>query len=104
MELGETLAQACLRELVEETGLKAEVVRLIGVYSDTAGSLHYAQGKEWHTVRVSLLCRAVGGELRPSPETSELGYFPVDSLPSMITDHPRRIRDARLGLQEAVIA
>jgi ADP-ribose pyrophosphatase YjhB (NUDIX family) len=104
VELGETLAQACLRELAEETGLRAEVVRLVGVYSDTAGSLHLAQGKEWHTVRVSFLCRAVSGELRPSSETSELRYFAVDSLPPMITDHPRRVRDAVEGIPEAVIA
>ncbi len=104
MELGETVAQAGLRELEEETGLQAEVVRLVGIYSDTDGSLHYAQGREWHTVRVSLLCRATGGELRLSGETSELKYFPVDSLPSMITDHPRRIMDALEGLSEAVIA
>ena len=104
VELGETLAQACLRELAEETGLRAEVVRLVGVYSDTVGSLHFAQGKEWHTVRVSFLCRALSGELRSSSETSELSYFAVDSLPPMITDHPRRVRDAVEGKPEAVIA
>jgi ADP-ribose pyrophosphatase YjhB (NUDIX family) len=104
VELGETLAQACERELWEETGLNAEVVRLIGVYSDTAGSLHIAQGKEWHTVRVSFLCRVTGGELRLSGETNELKYYPVDSLPPMITDHPKRILDALEGLPEAVIA
>jgi len=42
VDLGETLAQACLRELFEETGLKADVERLVGVYSDTKGSLHIA--------------------------------------------------------------
>ncbi len=104
MELGETLTQACLRELQEETGLEAEVVRLMGVYSDTAGSLHFAQGREWHTVRVSFLCRATGGELRLSEETSELKYFSVAELPSMITDHPRRVLDAVEGLPGAVIA
>lgn len=104
VELEETLAQACARELREETGLEAEVVRLVGVYSDTVGSLHFAQGKEWHTVRVSFLCRLVGGELRLSEETNELKYFPVDSLPPMITDHPKRVLDALEGLPEAVIA
>ncbi len=63
VDLGETLAQACLRELYEETGLRAEVVRLIGIYSDTKGSLHIAQGPEWHTVRVSFLCRIIDGSL-----------------------------------------
>src|SRR5690242_5118186 len=75
VDLGETLAQACERELFEETGLKAEVVRLVGIYSDTKGSLHIAQGPEWHTVRVTFLCKVTGGTVRPSEETSEIKYF-----------------------------
>ena len=104
VDLGETLAQACLRELFEETGLKAEVVRLVGVYSDTKGSLHIAQGPEWHTVRATFLCKATGGSLRPSEETSEIKYFDPGQLPPLITDHARRIQDARANKPEAVIA
>ncbi len=104
MDLGETLSEACVRELYEETGLKAETVRLIGIYSDTKGSLHIAQGLEWHTVRVSILCRVTGGDLRPSEETSEIRYFNVGQLPPLITDHARRIQDAFQAKSEAVIA
>ena len=34
VEVGETTEQAVARELLEETGLVAEMVKLIGVYSD----------------------------------------------------------------------
>lgn len=104
VDLGETLAQACARELYEETGLTAEVVRLVGVYSDTQGSLHIAQGPEWHTVRVSFLCKVTGGSLTPSEETSEIRYFNVRQLPPLITDHARRIQDAYEDKKEGVIA
>lgn len=104
VDLGEPLKEACLRELYEETGLKAEVVKLVGIYSDTKGSLHIAQGPEWHTVRVSFLCKVTGGELRPSEETSEIRYFNVGQLPPLITDHTRRIQDALENRPEAVIA
>lgn len=104
VDLGETLAQACLRELYEETGLRAEVLRLVGVYSDTKGSLHFTQGPEWHTVRVSFLCKVSGGEIRPSEETSEIRYFDVRGLPPLITDHARRIRDAHENRAEVVFA
>jgi ADP-ribose pyrophosphatase YjhB (NUDIX family) len=104
VDLGETLAQACARELYEETGLRAEVVRLVGVYSDTKGSLHIAQGVEWHTVRVSFLCKLTGGNLQASEETSEIRYFDVKDLPPLITDHARRIQDALKNTAEAVIA
>ncbi len=104
VDLGETLAHACLRELKEETGLKGELVRLIGIYSDKEGSLHIAQGPEWHTVRVSFLCRVTGGSLTPSEETSEIKYFNVRQLPPLITDHAKRIKDAFEDKQESVIA
>ena len=39
VDLGETLAQACLREFYEETGLRGEVLRLVGIYSDPGNSL-----------------------------------------------------------------
>ena len=104
VDLGETLAQACERELFEETGLKAEVVKLIGIYSATQGSLHIAQGPEWHTVRVSFLCKVTGGQIKPSEETSEIRYFDVGQLPPLITDHARRIKDACENKPEAVVA
>lgn len=104
VDLGETLAQACLREFYEETGLRAEVVRLMGIYSDTKGSLHIAQGPEWHTVRVSFLCKVTGGSIQPNEETSEIRYFDVKKLPPLITDHARRIQDALENKSEAVIA
>jgi len=103
VDLGETLIQACLRELAEETGLKGEVVRLVGIYSDPKNSLHIAQGPEWHTVRVSFLCKITGGTIRPSEETSEIQYFDVHQLPAMITDHAQRVRDAYLDRAAAFI-
>ncbi len=103
VDLGETLAQACLRELYEETGLRGEVIRLVGIYSDPQNSLHIAQGSEWHTVRVSFLCKVVGGTMTASEETSEIKYFEMDHLPTLITDHAQRIRDAFRGGSEAVI-
>jgi len=103
VDMGETLAQACLRELQEETGLRGEVIRLVGVYSDPRNSLHIAQGLEWHTIRVSFLCKVVGGTMTTSEETSEIKYFDVGGLPPLITDHAQRIRDAFQGGNEAVI-
>lgn len=103
VDLGETLGTACLRELFEETGLRGEVVRLIGIYSDPQNSLHIAQGPEWHTIRVSFLCKIIGGTMTPSEETSEIKYFAVTQLPALITDHVQRIRDAYAGHPGAVI-
>lgn len=104
VDLGETLETAVLRELFEETGLKARVLRLVGIYSDPKGSLHIAQGPEWHTVRVSFLCEVTGGTITPSEETSEIRYFHPDRLPPMITDHAKRVKDAMRGDGEALVS
>lgn len=103
VDLGETLEKACLRELFEETGLRARVIRLIGIYSDPENSLHITQGPEWHTVRVSFLCDVVGGTITTSSETSEIRYFDLDQLPALITDHARRIQDAMAPLGPVVV-
>ena len=88
---------------MEETGLQTEVVKLVGVYSDPQNSLHIAQGPEWHTVRVSFLCKVTGGTIKPSEETSEIKYFDPKRLPTLITDHARRIQDALSNRSEAII-
>ena len=103
VDLGETLVQACIRELFEETGLKGEVMSLVGIYSDPKNSLHIAQGPEWHTIRASFLCKIIGGEITSSEETSEIRYFDIHQLPQLITDHAQRIRDAYSGYPAAVI-
>jgi ADP-ribose pyrophosphatase YjhB (NUDIX family) len=103
MDLGESLAQACVRELLEETGLRVEVLKLVGIYSDTQNSLHIAQGPEWHTVRVSFLCKVTSGTIKPSEETSEIQYFDPKKLPPLITDHARRIEDALADRPQAMM-
>ncbi|MFY8273448.1 NUDIX hydrolase [Pseudoalteromonas sp. SSDWG2] len=42
LEHGETIIQACIRELQEETGLSAQLLGLVGIYS-----LHAANGKHY---------------------------------------------------------
>jgi ADP-ribose pyrophosphatase YjhB (NUDIX family) len=103
VDLGETLVQACLRELFEETGLEGDVIRLVGIYSDPKNSLHIAQGAEWHTIRVSFLCKITGGTITSSEETSEIRYFDVNQLPPLITDHAQRVWDAYSDYPAAVI-
>src|SRR5262245_58079426 len=44
VEFGETITHAALREIKEETGAKADIVRLIGLYSSPASqTYHYEE-------------------------------------------------------------
>lgn len=54
VEIGETVEAACRRELLEETGVRAGPLRLIGVYSDPG------RDPRGHTVAVAYLTEIEG--------------------------------------------
>ena len=96
VEIGESVRDAVVREVREETGLIVAVRRLIGVYSAPALQLvRYPDGNVWHYVSVSFECAVRSGSLQTCDETLTLEYFPLRRLPPTLLDHHRvRIRDA----------
>jgi 8-oxo-dGTP pyrophosphatase MutT (NUDIX family) len=105
LEAGESVEEACLREVWEETGLRARVTRLIGVYSDPDQLVIYSDGNKAFFVVLSFEVEVIGGELGLSDETTEAGYFSLaemDSMP-MHGRHKHRVMDALLGQAEALI-
>lgn len=87
-EIGQTPAEAALRELWEEAGLRGEVTRLLGLFDGRLWGTHSTV----HLVHVAFLveCR----ELEPSPgvEMTAAGFFAEDGLPSPLqAGHDQRI-------------
>ena len=97
VEIGESVADAVAREVLEETGLTVRVRRLVGVYSDpTLQVVRYPDGNVWHYVNVCFECTVKSGELTTCDETLALEYFPLRRLPgTLLPNHRIRIRDAR---------
>jgi 8-oxo-dGTP pyrophosphatase MutT (NUDIX family) len=96
VEIGESVHDAVIREVREETGLRVTVRRLVGVYSDPALQVvRYPDGNVWHYVNVCFECVAQGGELTTSDETLALKYMSPARLPAtLLPNHRIRIRDA----------
>ncbi len=100
VEPGESIEQAVVREVREETGLHVRVERLIGVYSDPASqTFAYPDGRVVQFVTSTCLCRPVGGSLRADGrEALEVGFFPPEALPApLLPMHPRWLEDALRG-------
>jgi ADP-ribose pyrophosphatase YjhB (NUDIX family) len=98
MESGESAAEACEREVLEETGLTVHVKRLIGVYSDPNQLVIYPDGNKAQFVILNFETQIISGELGLSNETTDFGYFSpaeMESMP-MHGNHKSRVEDAML--------
>jgi 8-oxo-dGTP diphosphatase len=93
VEVGETVETACRRELAEETGIAAEPVELVGVYSDPE------RDPRGHVVSTPFLVEPTPAaeDLEPTggDDAAEAGWSPVDDPPAMAFDHDRILADAR---------
>lgn len=93
IDLGESVAQAAIRETKEETGIDVEITGLTGIYSDPKHVIHYTRN---HEVRqefsIVLRGRAVGGELRKSKESSEVVWVSRVSVFTLQMDRSMYLR------------
>jgi 8-oxo-dGTP pyrophosphatase MutT (NUDIX family) len=105
MESGESTAEACEREVWEETGLKVRATRLIGVYSNPDQLVIYADGNKAFFVVMSFEAEIIEGELGLSNETIAFGYYSLQEMESMPMhgQHKQRVEDALLNQQAALM-
>jgi ADP-ribose pyrophosphatase YjhB (NUDIX family) len=79
-DIGYSASEVAVKEVLEETGIEAEPVRLIAVFDSARLRGPGAPGYSWYSVIFHL--RAVGGTLQPHPaETRGAGWFARDNLP-----------------------
>ena len=105
MESGESAAEACEREVFEETGLKVRVKHLVGVYSNPDQLVIYPDGNKVHIVVIGFEAEIIGGKLGLSNETTDVGFFSVAEMESMSMhgQHEERVKDALSNHLEALI-
>jgi ADP-ribose pyrophosphatase YjhB (NUDIX family) len=92
LELGETLSQAVVRELKEETGIDVEVTGLIGVYSNPQHVIAYDDGEVRQEFSICFRAKPVGGQLRTSSESKEVLWVERDELERLNIHPSTRLR------------
>ena len=87
VEVGETVEEAAVREVAEETGLAVELAHLVGVYSDPN------RDPRGHNVSVAFLARVLSGELVAATDAAEVSVLDPGSV-DLAFDHRRIVDDA----------
>lgn len=86
MELGETIEETVCREVLEETGLKVEELKLFNIYSGKSQHHIYPNGDEVYFVNIMFKTNKYTGKLEiKDNESKELKFFPINEVPKDIT-------------------
>ena len=86
-EINESPPQTVIREVYEETGLLVEAESLVDVY-------FFADDPRGNGILIAYRCRAVGGELKETPEGVQPTFFAVGDIPENLAGggHDQAIR------------
>ena len=93
IDLGESVAQAAVRETSEESGIECEITGIVGIYSDPKHVLLYtSNGEVRQEFSIVLTARPLSGRPTPSNESSEVRWVPVSEIRDYTMDRSMRIR------------
>jgi ADP-ribose pyrophosphatase YjhB (NUDIX family) len=93
IDLGESVAQAAVRETLEETGIECAITGLVGIYSDPRHVILYTSNEEARQeFSIVLTARPLGGQPTQSSESSEVCWVPESELPGHTMDRSMRTR------------
>jgi ADP-ribose pyrophosphatase YjhB (NUDIX family) len=93
IDLGESMAQAAVRETEEETGIECRITGIVGIYTDPKHVILYtSNGEVRQEFSILLTAVATGGEPTPSSESSEVRWVPRGELAGYQVDRSMRLR------------
>lgn len=87
-DVGDEPSGAAERETWEEAGFRVKARKVIGVYdANRSGPLEV-----FHAFKIVFLCDLVGGEARPSSETSEVAFWRLEEISPLLGGERTRLR------------
>ena len=93
VEIGETVEDACRRELMEETGVRAGRLELLGVYSDPK------RDPRGHTCAVVFLTRIARAAPKGGDDAAAARWVENWSKLDLAFDHAKILKDAKRKLR-----
>ena len=94
VDVGEMVEDACRRELMEETGVRAGKLQLLGVYSDPK------RDPRGHTCSVAFLTRVQRPNARAGDDAAAVEWIDNWSKADMAFDHARILAEAKRVLRK----
>jgi len=82
-EVGESPEESVKREIYEETGLNVEVKGIIDIFTRLPGQY----GQPHTTYHILFHCESIGGELKKSFESLEVGFYNYNEVCEWHKDH-----------------
>jgi len=79
-DIGNTPSEIAVKEIEEETGFNAEVIRFLGVYDKQS---HPHPPEPCYVYKLIFLCRIVGGGPKAGFDILDVGFFPLEELPEL---------------------
>lgn len=93
IDLGESVAQAAVRETKEETGIECEVTGLVGIYTDPKHIILYtSNGEARQEFSIVLTAHPVGGKPTTSDESTEVRWMAPSDVQELTMDRAMRSR------------
>lgn len=97
-ELGESIADAVVREVKEETGYDVEVDALTGTYTNPGHVMAYEDGEVRQQFSIAFTAHVTGGEARTSSESKEVTWVAPHEA-AELPMHPSMRMRLRHGLE-----
>ncbi|MFJ1707155.1 NUDIX domain-containing protein [Kitasatospora sp. NPDC088346] len=91
-EIGESIAEAAVREVEEETGIRVRVTGMVGIYSDPGHVIAFSDGEVRQEFSITLRAQPQGGTLRASSESFEVRWTPRSELDALDIAPTTRLR------------
>ncbi|MFI8005982.1 NUDIX hydrolase [Streptomyces sp. NPDC086010] len=99
VDVGESVADAAVRETKEETGFDVVVTGLVGLYTDPGHVMAYDDGEVRQQFSICFTARITGGALRTSSESKEVAFVDPGKLDELNIHPSMRMRIER-GLSD----